>query len=61
MPSREDMIDAVIDTYKCLLSCRKKMPGMRLEEAFNPAAVTKLESEYLWLLKNEVPLKDPAK
>lgn len=37
----------VLETYRCLISCRKKMPGMKLEDAFKH--VTDLEQEEVWL------------
>jgi hypothetical protein len=39
----------VLETYRCLISCCKKMPGMRLEDAFSENAVKALEREYKWL------------
>ena len=39
----------VLDTYECLLSCVKSMPGMKLENAFSPAAILALEHEQIWL------------
>jgi hypothetical protein len=38
----------IFDTYKCLLSCRKKMPGWKLEDAFSPEAVRDIEDEFQW-------------
>jgi hypothetical protein len=45
------MWNNILDTYKCLISCRKKMPGMKLEDAFKTesGAVTALDKEYSWL------------
>jgi hypothetical protein len=43
------MMDEVLETYRCLLSCRNTMPGMRLEEAFSTDAVKSIEKEYEWL------------
>lgn len=43
-------LGAVLDTYKCLLSCRQKMPGMKLEDAFSPSAVEAMKKEQEWLL-----------
>lgn len=54
------MLEQVLDTYRCLLSCRKKMPGMRLEDAFSPAAVQDIEREYEWL-KNFAAIQSGAK
>jgi hypothetical protein len=51
------MLDNVLDTYKCILSCRKRMPGMRLEDALSSAAVTDMELEYAWLQKQKKELK----
>jgi hypothetical protein len=39
----------VLETYRCLISCCKNMPGMRLEDAFSDSAVKSLEREYEWL------------
>lgn len=58
MEKNEEILDSVLETYRCILSCRKKMPGMRLEEAFDDAAMADIEWEYEWLLslqeKNEI-------
>jgi hypothetical protein len=43
------MLEKVLDTYKCLLSCCKKMPGMRLEDAFSAEAIREIELEYEWI------------
>jgi hypothetical protein len=51
------MLDNVLETYKCILSCRKRMPGMRLEDALSSAAVTDMELEYAWLQKQKKELK----
>ena len=53
MENNAKMFDSVLETYRCILSCRKKMPGMRLEEAFNDAAVADIELEYEWLLSQQ--------
>jgi len=56
IPEKEEkMMDSVIDTYKCLLSCREKMPGMKLEDAFKSesGALDSLKKEYKWLLKQK--------
>ena len=45
----KEKLKEVIDTYKCLLSCRKKLPGMSLDSAFSNRAVTELEKEQEWL------------
>jgi hypothetical protein len=51
MEKNFEMLANVLETYRCLLSCRKKMPGMKLEDAFNSEAVRDLEQEYAWLQK----------
>ena len=43
------MLEKVIETYKCLISCRESMPGMKLEDAFNPDALKDIKREYEWL------------
>jgi len=43
------MIKDVIETYKSLLSCRRSLPGMSLEEAFSNNAVKSIEKELEWL------------
>jgi hypothetical protein len=45
------MLKDILDTYRCLISCRKNMPGMRLEDAFKSGngSVQALEREYAWL------------
>jgi hypothetical protein len=45
----QNMWQEVLDTYKCILSCRKNMPGMRLEDALNSSAFNSMKSEYTWL------------
>lgn len=45
------MWDKVLETYQCLISCRTKMPGMKLEDAFNPEALADIKKEYEWLQK----------
>jgi len=46
----------VLETYRCLISCREKMPGMRLEDAFKSenGAVSALKKEYEWLQQQAV-------
>lgn len=44
-------IRAVIDTYKCLISCCEKRPGMKLEDAFSSNALKSIKFEYEWLKK----------
>lgn len=39
----------IIETYQSLLSCRKNLPGMSMEEAFSAAAVSAIEEELEWL------------
>jgi hypothetical protein len=41
----------VLETYRCLISCREKWPGMSLEEVFKPEfdSVDALKREYAWL------------
>ena len=46
----KEMLDHILETYRCILSCRKKMPGMKLEDALNSEAVNDMELEYTWLL-----------
>lgn len=43
------MFEKILETYRYLISCRKKMPGMKLEEIFNEEAVKDFEREYKWL------------
>lgn len=45
------MINEILQTYASLISCRRKAPGMRLEDAFNDDALKSFEAEYAWLLK----------
>ena len=42
-------IDSVLETYRCILSCRRNIPGMRLEDAFSSDAVRSIEREFEWL------------
>jgi hypothetical protein len=48
---KEDIaiLEEVLGTYRCLLSCRKKMPGMSLESAFKHETIKYLEDEFKWL------------
>ena len=48
---KEITIDDIIDTYKCLISCRESFPGMNLEEAFSYDAIQSIKKEYEWLQK----------
>lgn len=45
------MMKNVIETYKCLISCREKMPGMKLEDAFKSSsgALQAIKDEHEWL------------
>lgn len=43
------MLDDVINTYECLLSCLTQMPGMSLEDAFSEDAIESLKKELKWL------------
>lgn len=45
------MWEKILETYRCLISCREKMPGMRLEDAFKAenGAVDSIRQEYEWL------------
>ena len=43
------MLDKIIETYRCLISCREKMPGMRLEDAFSDTALEQIKEEHEWL------------
>ena len=43
------MLNKVLETYQCLISCRKNMPRMKLEDAFKDNAVKDLEAEFEWL------------
>ena len=46
----QEKLEAVLDTYKCLLSCRQKLPGMKMEDAFSLGAVEAMKKEQAWLL-----------
>jgi hypothetical protein len=52
------MIKDVLETYRCLLSCRKKMPGMRLEDAFPPESIKSLEAEAKWVEALQKKIKE---
>ena len=54
------MLDRVIETYNCILSCRKKMPGMSLESAIDTNAVRQIEKELEWLKKVQSDPEDEA-
>jgi hypothetical protein len=59
------MWQGVLETYRCLISCRKNMPGMKLEDAFKreTGAVDALEREYAWLKEQAAAQKvveDPS-
>lgn len=47
------MLNDVIATYRSLLSCRKSLPGMRLEDALSDDAVKSLEKELKWLINKK--------
>lgn len=53
------MIDQILETYRCLISCRKNLPGARLEDVFKreTGAVASIEAEYNWLKANCVSLQ----
>jgi len=53
----DNKYERVLETYRCLLSCRKKLPGMSLESAFNTEAVRDLEEEYAWLQQQYIQYK----
>ena len=57
------MFDKVIETYRCLISCREKMPGMKLEDAFSFEALQIVKKEYAWLIQvtHNVPTKKYAR
>ena len=42
-------MEDVLVTYRCLISCREEMPGMRLEDAFDSQALEDIRAEYYWL------------
>ncbi len=42
----------ILETYKCLMSSRKNLPGMSLEDTF--IDLSSLEKEYEWL-KQQIP------
>jgi hypothetical protein len=46
------MIKGILETYKCLISCRINMPGMKLEDAFSAKALRSLQEEYEWIKNN---------
>jgi len=48
------MVQQLLETYRCLISCRKNMPGMRLEDAFEDIGC--IEQEYKWLQKHAVTM-----
>ena len=51
------MYKDIIDTYKCLISCRESCPGMSMEGAFNQDALQSIKNEYKWLLENKDKLE----
>lgn len=42
-------LNDIIDTYKCLISCRDTLPGMPIEEAFSYDAMVSVKAELVWL------------
>jgi len=56
----EDRItaDNIIETYRCLISCRTSMPGMPLEDAFSHEAVKSIKKEYAWLIAQKRKQED---
>jgi hypothetical protein len=49
----EQLLKDVLYTYKCLIEAREKLPGLRLENAFNEEALQMLKHEYEELKKLE--------
>ena len=43
------MMEGILETYRCLISWRKNMPGMRLEECISQNGLRLIEAEYEWL------------
>lgn len=41
----------VLETYRCLISNRKNLPGMKMEDALNSSALASMEKEFEWLKK----------
>lgn len=39
----------VLETYRCLLSAKKNMPGMKIEDLFRSCTTSELEREYEFL------------
>lgn len=39
----------VLETYRCLISNRKNLPGMKMEDALNRSALESMERELEWL------------
>lgn len=52
------MIKNILETYKSLISCRKKMPGMKLEDAFSTKALESIKEEYEWLKNHSSSLNE---
>jgi len=46
------MIDDIIETYKCIISCRRNLPGISMEQALCEEAINNVEKEYQWILNN---------
>ena len=51
---KEITLDDIIQTYRCLISCRDTMPGMALEEAFSYDAMVSVKDELVWLKELQV-------
>lgn len=52
------MYDDIVETYRCILSCRLNLPGMRLEDALNESAVRGMQRELDWLKRHEQEIRD---
>ena len=44
-----NMIDEVLETYDCILSHLKNMPGSRIEDIFPSHSIPGLKQEEAWL------------
>jgi len=51
------LINDVINTYECLISCRKKMPEMKLEDVFTQNTLLHLELELEFLKRLDIRIK----
>lgn len=47
--SKDNLKESVLETYKCLISCCEKTPGMALEDAFSSEALDSIKREYKFL------------